>query len=39
MIKKLTEHAYSKCHVEIDSMGGIHFISIHTGDIRPVETA
>lgn len=27
MIKKLTNHPYSKCHVEIDAMGGIHFIS------------
>ena len=30
MIKKLTDHAYSKCHVEIDAMGGIHFISYKT---------
>ena len=30
MIKKLTEHSYSKCHVEIDGMGGIHFISYKT---------
>ena len=30
MIKKLTDHAYSQCHVEIDTMGGIHFISYKT---------
>ena len=30
MIKKLTDHAYSQCHVEIDSMGGTHFISYKT---------
>lgn len=30
MIKKLTDHSYSQCHVEIDSMGGIHFISYNT---------
>lgn len=30
MIKKLTDHKYSKCHVEIDGMGGIHFISYAT---------
>ena len=30
MIKKLTDHAYSQCHVEIDCMGGIHFISYKT---------
>jgi hypothetical protein len=30
MIKKLTEHPYSQCHVEIDGMGGIHFISYKT---------
>lgn len=30
MIKKLTDHKYSKCHVEIDGMGGIHFISYKT---------
>lgn len=30
MIKKLTDHAYSNCHVEIDGMGGIHFISYKT---------
>ena len=30
MIKKLTDHAYSHCHVEIDCMGGIHFISYKT---------
>ena len=30
MIKKLTYHAYSQCHVEIDDMGGIHFISYNT---------
>lgn len=27
MIKKLNSHPYSHCHVEIDGMGGIHFIS------------
>lgn len=30
MIKKLTDHAYSQCHVEIDAMGGIYFISYNT---------
>ena len=30
MIKKLTDHAYSQCHVEIDGMGGIRFISYKT---------
>ena len=30
MIKKLTDHAYSQCHVEIDAIGGIHFISYKT---------
>ena len=30
MIKKLTDPAYSQCHVEIDCMGGIHFISYKT---------
>ena len=30
MIKKLTDHPYSKCHVEIDCVGGIHFISYKT---------
>ena len=30
MIKKLTEHPYSQCHVVIDAMGGIHFISYST---------
>lgn len=30
MIKKLNEHRYSQCHVEIDGMGGIHFVSYST---------
>ena len=30
MVKKLTDHAYSQCHIEIDAMGGIHFISYKT---------
>lgn len=30
MIKKLTDHPYYQCHVEIDSVGGIHFISYKT---------
>lgn len=30
MIKKLTDHSYSQCHVEIDGMGGVHFISYKT---------
>lgn len=30
MIKKLTDHTYSQCHVEIDGMGGIRFISYTT---------
>lgn len=30
MINKLTNHAYSQCHVEIDCMCVIHFISYRT---------
>lgn len=30
MIKKLTYHPYSQCHVYIDGMGGVHFISYKT---------
>lgn len=30
MIKKLINHAYAQCHVEIDGMGGVHFISYKT---------
>lgn len=30
MIKKLTDHEYSQCHVNIDDMGGIRFISYVT---------
>lgn len=30
MLKKLTDHPYSQCHVEIDCIGGIHFISYKT---------
>ncbi len=30
MIKKLTDHPYSQCHVEIDCIGGTHFISYKT---------
>lgn len=30
MIKKLTDHAYSQCHVEIDGTGSIHLISYNT---------
>ena len=30
MIKKLTDHPYSKCRVYIDSMGCTHFISYKT---------
>lgn len=30
MIKKLTDHPYSKCRVYIDTMGRTHFISYNT---------
>ena len=30
MINKLTNHPYAQCHVYIDGMGGIHFISYKT---------
>lgn len=30
MFKKLTYHPYSQSHVEIDGIGGIHFISYKT---------
>ena len=30
MIKKLTDHPYSQCHVVINAKGGIHFISYRT---------
>lgn len=30
MIKRISNHPYAQCHVEIDGMGGIHFISYKT---------